>query len=98
MPRKLEIQQEAEEEAREARIFYEDRDVRIAADFMRELDRTIEVVVDRPDRWPAVRQNAHSFLLRRFPFRIVYTFDDEVVRIIAVAHLRRRPGYWSSRI
>jgi plasmid stabilization system protein ParE len=49
MPRRLEIQWEAEQEAREARIFYEERDARLAADFIRELDRAIEVVVDRPD-------------------------------------------------
>jgi hypothetical protein len=34
----------------------------------------------------------------RFPFAIVYReISDEEVEIIAVAHLKRRAGYWRNR-
>ena len=37
------------------------------------------------------------FLVRRFPYVVYYSEGEEVVRVIAIAHGRRRPGYWRSR-
>lgn len=37
------------------------------------------------------------FILQRFPFSIVYLDDPDLVTIIAVAHSKRKPGYWKSR-
>jgi hypothetical protein len=34
----------------------------------------------------------------RFPFRLVFIELAEEVRVIAFAHVRRRPGYWRERI
>lgn len=35
--------------------------------------------------------------LRSFPYAVVYIVEPRVV-IVAVAHLRRRPGYWVKRL
>jgi len=37
------------------------------------------------------------FGLRRFPFGLIYRITSSGVQIIAVAHRRRRPGYWRQR-
>jgi len=37
-------------------------------------------------------------VLHRFPFSIVYLDDPEVLTIVAVAHAKRKPGYWRRRI
>lgn len=37
------------------------------------------------------------FSLNGFPFSIVYRLDASVLRIVAFAHKRRRPGYWEQR-
>jgi len=36
--------------------------------------------------------------MRRFPFSIVYYVADDTIRIVAVAHAKRRPGYWRTRV
>ena len=36
--------------------------------------------------------------LRRFPFHIVYVELPDRIQVLAVAHQRRRPGYWNRRI
>jgi hypothetical protein len=36
--------------------------------------------------------------LRRFPFGLLYAIETERIVIVAVAHLKRRPGYWKDRI
>lgn len=37
-------------------------------------------------------------VLRRFPYTIIYLVDPDEIFIIAVAHTRRRPGYWAARL
>lgn len=38
-------------------------------------------------------------LARRFPYAVVYRVrGEQVVEIVAVAHYRRRPGYWRRRL
>jgi hypothetical protein len=35
--------------------------------------------------------------LKRFPFGVIYSVEGQDVIVIAVAHLHRKPGYWTSR-
>ena len=65
--------------------------------FTATIEQAIETVHAAPQRWPLVDQRHHRYLVRRFPFFVFYRFDDHQVIIIAVAHRRRRPGYWSKR-
>jgi hypothetical protein len=37
-------------------------------------------------------------VLNTFPFSIVYLDDPDAVKIVAVAHHKRRPGYWKGRL
>jgi hypothetical protein len=41
---------------------------------------------------------ARTYLLQRFPFSVVYRVEARRILIVAVAHARRRPGSWKSRI
>ena len=63
-------------------------------DFLRVIRAAIEEISEAPERWPR-GPHAHKRVLGRFPFPIHYRFDEIV--IMAVAHQKRRPGYWSRR-
>ncbi len=41
--------------------------------------------------------NTRRFLLRRFPFFVVYRVFSQRVEVVAVAHARRKPHYWLQR-
>lgn len=41
---------------------------------------------------------ARRVLLPRFPFAVVFTEAEDAFVIVAVAHHKRKPGYWSSRL
>jgi plasmid stabilization system protein ParE len=84
-------------EAAAAAQWYRDRNAAAAAAFLAELDRAVESIADAPDRWPAYLHGTRRFLLRRFPFFIVYRQVADGVQVVAVAHGRRRPGYWKGR-
>jgi hypothetical protein len=37
-------------------------------------------------------------MLERFPFSVVYRVGEHGALVVAVAHARRRPGYWRTRL
>jgi hypothetical protein len=44
------------------------------------------------------RPSLRRLLLERFPYEIVVMVDDEELKVVAVAHLKRRPHYWKTRV
>lgn len=43
-------------------------------------------------------ERLRGIVLSRFPFTMIYAFNDEVIFIVAFAHNRKRPNYWKDRI
>jgi len=57
----------------------------------------------RPDAFPRLLGPAPELgirraLLPRFPFGLVFLQIGREIRIVAVAHAKRRPGYWLHRV
>ena len=84
-------------EARAAFEWYQERNESAAGLFLTELDLAIERITETPERWPLYLRGTRRFLLRRFPFAVVYRQVAETIQIVAVAHGRRKPGYWKER-
>jgi plasmid stabilization system protein ParE len=97
MARSVEVHPEAVLEAQAAYRWYRDRNISAADAFLAELDRAVELISESPMRWPIYIHSTRHFLLRRFPFGVVYRVFVETVQIVAVAHGRRKPGYWKGR-
>ncbi len=55
-------------------------------------------IAEQPDAWHPLGKDLRRILLKRFPYAIIYRVRAEEIVIIAYAHLRRRPGYWRSRL
>jgi hypothetical protein len=87
-------------EAEAAVRWYNERVAGLGDDFRAELSAGIERIAEGPKVWPtnAYDRRTRSNLLPRFPYSIVYVIgsDGDVV-VAAVAHAKRRPGYWKSR-
>ncbi|HUT09288.1 MAG TPA: type II toxin-antitoxin system RelE/ParE family toxin [Thermoguttaceae bacterium] len=93
----LEIHPEAIEEARAARQWYHEHSPAAADAFVAELDAAIERILDAPDRFPVYLAGTRRYLMHRFPYIVVYHQVRSTVQVIAVAHGKRKPGYWKSR-
>jgi toxin ParE1/3/4 len=61
------------------------------------LDRAMTVILASPRSWEQVIGSWRRYPLRRFPFLIYFREKDLGVEVVAVAHGRRRPGYWRDR-
>lgn len=84
-------------EARGAREWYAARNESAAVAFMSELDHAVAQIAEFPNRWPTHLQGTRRYLLRRFPFALVYRESEAGLQVIAVAHGKRKPGYWKAR-
>lgn len=87
----------AEQEALAAWRWYNDRNRSAAHAFLAELDRTILLIAQGPLRWPRIHGRYRRFPMQKYPFSIVYAARRDFVEVIAIAHHRRRPGYWQHR-
>jgi plasmid stabilization system protein ParE len=89
---------EALDEAEAAVEWYRRRSVRAAEMFVDELDRAIERIGEHPRQFPEYAFGARRMLLRRFPYLVIFREIAGGMEVIAVAHGRRRPGYWRGRV
>jgi plasmid stabilization system protein ParE len=88
---------EAIKEARAAREWYLARNAEAGNAFMAELDAAIEQIEQGPRQWPPYLGGTRRYLFHRFPFFVVFRETATRIEIVAVAHGRRRPGYWLGR-
>ena len=62
--------------------------------FVAEFERTANLILSNPLLGAVFRGNRRRYILRHFPYSIIYQVTTEELRILAVAHHSRRPGYW----
>ncbi len=77
---------------------YEDRESGLGSDFAIEVHSTIENILSFPHAWPLLEDDIRRCFIRRFPYGIIYSQDEDVLFILAVMHLHRDPDYWKGRL
>jgi plasmid stabilization system protein ParE len=85
-------------EAEAAFAWYSERSENAAGRFLDELDRAIARISHQPRVYPAFEAGTRRILLPHFPYLVVFREAEEGIQVIAVAHGRRRPGYWRPRL
>jgi toxin ParE1/3/4 len=95
--KRVEYHQGAIADVKSAVAWYQERSPKAASDFIEELRHAVETIGEAPERWPLGKNNTRRFLLWRFPFALIYSEEETVVTIWAVAHGSRRPDYWAQR-
>ena len=95
----LRVLPEAEAEIEASTVWYESKRAGLGAEFLAMLDEALEEIADAPLAVQLWREGApwRRKVLRRFPYVIFLTVGSDLIEIVAVAHARRRPGYWVNR-
>jgi plasmid stabilization system protein ParE len=88
----------AEEELARAAVHYEDQAVGLGEEFLQEFEHALERIAAFPSHGSPYLVGTRRVAMRRFPFHIVYLGEAEALLVVAVAHQRRRPGYWCKRV
>jgi len=88
----------AEAEFLNAVEYYEDVQNNLGYEFASEVYGTIERVKDFPLAWQKMTSKTRRCLTNRFPFGVIYFIKDDVLIIVAVMHLSKKPNYWKERV
>lgn len=96
--RDLEFHPDAVAELLSAEEWYAERSVIAARSFIRESNLVFDLLQQAPERWPMDEDGSRRAHFARFPFSVIYRVRGDHVEVIAVAHQRRQPGYWKSRL
>ena len=94
---RVKLHPDARAELRAARNWYYERSPLSAIAFAQTVDKAIFKIREAPNTFPLADHGTRKFILQRFPFNIFYLTRETEIVIVAVAHQKRRPGYWSSR-
>lgn len=93
----LRICSPAEAEFTDALCWYAERSESIARRFDDEFSQALLLIANDPERFPQVDPRHRFYLMRSFPYQILYRSVGNTVMVIAVAHTARRPMYWAER-
>jgi plasmid stabilization system protein ParE len=98
---RLEIVEPALDEVANAIQHYRAISVSLAADFASEFNRSLALITSQPRAWARTgsqRAELRKRVMARFPYAVIYRVESDCVRVFAVMHHSRRPGYWRSRL
>jgi plasmid stabilization system protein ParE len=86
------------DEAKAAYDWYASKNPSAAEAFIDELDAAIEQIAEFPDSGSLYLSGTRRYVMRRFPFAVIYREKKPTVEVVAVAHGHRKPGYWKKRL
>lgn len=96
--KRVRILSQAQQEINEAFDWYFKRSPEAADAFLTEIGASLAQIASRPRLYPAYTKNSRKRVLANFPYSVIFQEKDDVILVIAVAHAKRRPGYWRGRI
>jgi toxin ParE1/3/4 len=88
---------EAEAELVAAAEFYDAQSPGLGLDFIAEVQKATRVLVSYPRVGRQFSKRLRRVLVQRFPYGVLYRSESATILVVAVAHVRRRPGYWRGR-
>lgn len=94
----LEVHPLAIKEANTAFRYYRKRNAEVAQRFLSALKAGFQRLLDKPDLQPPYILNTRFLKIRRFPYLMIFQISGALVRVLAVPHGRRKPGYWKKRL
>jgi plasmid stabilization system protein ParE len=97
------VEPEAQAEFLASVRWYAQRNPTVALRFFNLVQATLAEISEAPHLWPLVPNvdmtlEVRRFILPKFPYSIVFLELPTEVRVVAVAHARRKPGYWLERV
>lgn len=95
--KKIVYHPQALDELIEAAQFYESRCDGLGARFIESIEKGAEFIQGNPLLSSADELGRRKYIAKKFPYLLIYKVKEDCIFILAVAHGKRKPGYWESR-
>ena len=86
----------ARRELFESSDFYQ-REAGLGEDFLAKAEKAIDQIRRHPHSGPRILGERRKCRLTRYPYNLVYRIEADRIFILALAHHKRRPYYWTRR-
>jgi toxin ParE1/3/4 len=93
----LELHPQVVREARAIRLWYRRRSPAAAIGFIAELDRAVDAILRGPDVYAEYLHGTRRYVMQRYPFSVIFRSRPSSILVVAIAHSKKRPGYWWRR-
>ena len=95
----LRIHSLASRELAEVVRWYESKRAGLGGELVDEFSESIARLTRNPEPGNPMSadQQTRRLLMTRFPYQVVYRVRPSEIVVVALAHLKRRPGYWKHR-
>lgn len=88
----------AEQELVDAASYYEEQNQGLGLEYLAEVESAVNLLMRYPAAGAVVRGSVRRLILPKFPYSLLYrVVYDDLIRILAIAHHRRKPQYWIGR-
>jgi toxin ParE1/3/4 len=87
---------QAQDELDQAAGWYNEQQPGLGSELLAEVREAIDQIERNPGIGPRYKDR-RFYRLDRFPYLLYYKEFDDHIWIAAIAHQRRRPGYWMRR-
>ena len=87
----------ADRELHDAALYYAQESTGLGIKFLAEIEQDLRWIVRNPNAGKLVMGRVRRRVLGRFPYGILYSVNDDGIRILAIMNLKRRPLYWVGR-
>ena len=99
MKRPVRASEPASDELTEAVRWYETRRVGLGGEFFDAIAAALTLIETSPEIGKTISSDGQTrrVVVARFPYQVVYRLRPTEIVIVAMAHVKRRPGYWKNR-
>ncbi len=87
----------AEQELLDAVSYYEEQKTGLGLEYLGEVEHAVNFLTRYPEAGSKVRGSIRRLTLPKFPYSLLYRVLEEQIRVLAVAHHKRKPQYWVDR-
>ncbi len=87
----------ATQELEDAVRFYDFESAGLGQRFKEEVRKAAVRIAEYPQAWSIERGEVRKCLLHTYPYKLLYSVEEDHILVIAVAHQHRKPDYWVDR-
>jgi plasmid stabilization system protein ParE len=87
----------AEQELLDAVSYYEEQEAGLGLEYLGEVEHAVNFLMRYPEAGAKITGAIRRLTLPKFPYSLLYRVLEDRIRVLAVAHHRRKPDYWIDR-
>lgn len=88
----------ASEELHDVVRYYNNERQGLGFEFANEVKATLSRICFYPETWLEIDPGIRKCIVKRFPYALLYIYENSQIIIIAIMHMKRKPDYWKKRI